>query len=318
MAKAITYIINDSEISAGTRGTSLGPGALRVVDDTLKNYLFSKYPIHYIKTLNYYLDSPTPYKFAKRIDGLVKLYKFIADSVCKERQEKEFLIIMAGDHGSAGGTLAGLKMANPSNRIGVLWIDAHADMHSPYTTPSGNMHGMPLATALNKDNLECQRNELSEDVIQMWNKLKNMGGIAPKVLPQDLGCIAFRDMEEEEIKLMERENIPNITVDELRKIGIDKVIERLEEKYKDCDEIYVSFDVDSMDPDIVSHGTGTPVEHGITPEEASVLLKHFAKHPKVKCIEFVEINPCLDEKINRMAEVTYKLIKEVVETVEQK
>lgn len=318
MSKSIVYIVNDSEISAGTRGASLGPGAIRVVDDNSKQYLFARHPIHYLETVNYILDTPTPYVHAKRIDGLVKLYENIADTISFFRKENDFILVMAGDHGSAGGTIAGLKMANPENRIGVLWIDAHADIHTPYTTPSGNMHGMPLATVLNIDNLECQINEPHEDTKKYWEELKNVGDIKPKAIPEDIGYIGLRDCEEPELKLMDRLGIKNISVDELRSEGVERIIHRLEEKYKDCDEIYVSFDVDSMDPELTSHGTGTPVPHGLSPEEAMALLTHFANHPKVTCIEFVEVNPCLDEKTNRMAEVAYSLIKEVVEVVERR
>src|SRR5690554_7807570 len=97
--------------------------------------------------------------------------------------------------------------------------------------------------------------------------MKNTGGIAPKIDAKDLGFIGLRDLETPEVELMERKGIKNISVDELREVGVQKIIERLEEKYADCDEIYVSFDVDSMDPDIVSHGTGTPVPHGLTRSE---------------------------------------------------
>lgn len=318
MTMKIAYIINDSEISAGTRGASLGPGAMRVADDNSGNYLFSRYPIAYVKTVNHLLDEPTPYKFAKRADGLAQVYKNVAELVCETRKKNDFTFIVAADHGSAGGTIAGLKMANPNHRIGILWIDAHADMHTPYTTPSGNMHGMPVATALNEDNLLSKINEPNAEVIGFWNEMKNVGGIAPKIKYEDVGCIAFRDLEQPEIDLMERNNIKNISVDELREIGIPNVLKRLEEKYAACDEIYVSFDVDSMDPDVVSHGTGTPVEHGLTPDEARALLHYYAQHNKVKCIEFVEVNPCLDEKTNLMAETAYDLMKTVIDTAEKK
>ncbi|PWH86147.1 arginase [Brumimicrobium oceani] len=318
MAKSIAYIINDSEISAGTRGASLGPGAMRVADDNSGNFLFSKYPIHYVKTMNHLLDQPTKYKWGKRADGLATVYKNVAEVVSRERKKNDFIIVVAGDHGSAGGTIAGLKVANPQHRLGVLWIDAHGDLHTPYTTPSGNMHGMPLATALNEDNLESKQNDPVPDTIKFWNELKNTGGIAPKIEAQDLGFIGLRDLETPEVELMERKGIKNISVDEIRTEGVQKIIDRLEEKYADCDELYISFDVDSMDPDIVSHGTGTPVPNGLTPNEASELLRHYAAHPKVKCIEFVEVNPCLDEKTNHMAEVAYYLMKEVVEVAEKK
>lgn len=318
MAKSIAYIFNDSEISAGTRGASLGPGAIRVVDDNSGNYLFSKYPIHYVKTMNHLLDQPTTFKWGKRADGLAQVYKNVAEVVSRERKINDFTVVIAGDHGSAGGTIAGLKMAHPENRIGALWIDAHGDLHTPYTTPSGNMHGMPLATALNEDNLESKQNELDEDTLKYWNEMKNTGGIAPKIVAKDLGFIGLRDLETPEVEWMERNGVKNISVDELREVGTKAILDRLDEKYTDCDEIYISFDVDSMDPDLTSYGTGTPVKHGISPEEASELLNHFARHPKVKCIEFVEVNPCLDEKTNRMAEIAYDLIKEVVEVVEER
>ena len=117
---------------------------------------------------------------------------------------------------------------------------------------------------------------------------------------------------------MNRLNLLSIEVDEFRQKGFEKVALELEDKFSNCDEIYVSFDVDSMDPNVVSHGTGTPVDDGLFPEEAKVILNYFAAHPKVKCIEFVEVNPCLDEKTNRMAEVAYELIQEVVKTIEEK
>src|SRR5690554_7037601 len=131
------------------------------------------------------------------------------------------------------------------------------------------MHGMPLATALNEDNLESKQNDPQPETVKFWNELKNTGGIAPKIEAEDLGFIGLRDLETPEIELMERLGIKNISVDELRSEGVQKIIDRLEDKYADCDELYISFDVDSMDPDVVSHGTGTPVDKGITPQEAS-------------------------------------------------
>ncbi len=318
MSNSIAYIINESEISAGTRGASLGPGAMRVVDHNRKEFLFGKYPNTFIQTENHLLDQPTDLVWGKRADGLAKIYDRVAEAVKESRGNFDFTLVIAADHGSAGGTIAGLKMANPAHRLGVLWIDAHGDLHTPYTTPSGNMHGMPLATALNEDNLESKQNDPKDETVRFWNQMKNVGGIAPKIEADDLAFIGLRDLETPEIELMERKGIKNIAVKELREVGVQSIIDRLEKKFSDCDEIYLSFDVDSMDPNIVSHGTGTPVDDGLSPEESRSLLTHFANHPKVKCIEFVEVNPCLDEKTNRMAEVAYDLMKDVVETAEKK
>lgn len=316
MKDKIVYIINESEISAGTRGASLGPGAIRVVDHQREKYLFGKYRNVYVPDENHLLDEPTPLLWGKRANGLAKVYDHVSGIVAEERNKADFLLIVAADHGSAGGSIAGLKIANPNHKIGVLWIDAHGDLHTPFTTPSGNMHGMPLATALNEDNLQCKENDPNEETLKYWNHMKNIGDITPKILPENLAFIGLRDLEHQEISLMERLELKNYAVDTVRTKGVDFVIQELENKFQNCDEIYVSFDVDSMDPNLVSHGTGTPVENGLTPDEARLILKHFAAHEKVKCIEFVEVNPCLDEKTNKMAEVAYELIQDVVATVE--
>lgn len=318
MSQSIAFIINESEISAGTRGASLGPGAIRVVDHTRENFVFGKYSNYYVQHQNHLLDQPTDLKWGKRADGLSKVYESTADLVKEVTKKKDYLIILAADHGSAGGTIAGLKMANPKKRLGVLWIDAHGDLHTPYTSPTGNMHGMPVASALNEDNLESKVNDVSEETKKYWEAIKNTGGIAPKINYEDVAFIALRDLESQEVELMSRTGMKNISVQEVRESGLKKVFEKLEQKYKDCDEIYVSFDVDSMGPEFVSHGTGTPVPNGLNPEEASEILRYFGAHPKVKCIEFVEVNPCLDDKVNKMAEVAYDLMLDVLTEFEKK
>jgi arginase len=84
----------------------------------------------------------------------------MADSVCRAVNEDFFPLILSGDHATAGATITGLKMANREQRLGVIWIDAHADIHSPYTSDSGNMHGMPLNIVLGEDNVECKKTML--------------------------------------------------------------------------------------------------------------------------------------------------------------
>lgn len=88
--------------------------------------------------------------------------------------------------------------------MGVIWIDAHADLHSPYTTPSGNMHGMPIACSLGEDNKERQQNRPDDETVEWWEKLKNMGGIFPKINYEDLIFIALRDFEPAEDHLIKR------------------------------------------------------------------------------------------------------------------
>lgn len=112
--------------------------------------------------------------------------------------------------------------------------------------------------------------------------------------------------------MMERLKIRNYTVAEVRENGAESILSKIESQLENCDIIYVSFDVDSMDPEFTSHGTGTPVDNGLKPDEAEFFLTKLAQNEKVKCIEFVEVNPCLDEKKNKMAEVTFDLLKKTI------
>lgn len=315
MQKDIVFLINTSEITAGTRGASLGPGAVMTAARKNNKLFFGDYPVEEITSVNHLLDTTTSHKFAKRIDGLVSIYESLNDKISGILKAGKFPLVIAGDHGSAGGTIAGIKATYPDKRLGVVWIDAHADLHTPYTTPSGNIHGMPLATALSDDNLECKINDVEKPTADLWNRLKSIGEVAPKILPQDLVFIAVRDTEEQENALMERLSIKNYTVAEVNEKGTAKVVSEIEERLSECDLIYISFDVDSMDPEFTSHGTGTPVDNGLTPKEAQELLTAFAANDKTACIEFVEVNPCLDEKINKMAEVTAELVEVVIDTL---
>ncbi|MCH4829070.1 MULTISPECIES: arginase [Flavobacterium] len=318
MGKSITFLINKSEITAGTRGASLGPEAIITTARKKENYIFGENDLQEIKDVNTYLDKSTKFPFAKRIDGLLSIYEELNVKVSSLLQKKQFPIILAADHGSAGGTIAGIKSAYPDKRIGVIWIDAHADIHTPYTTPSGNMHGMPLASVMDIDNLECQINKVDEKTIDYWNRLKNVGGITKKINPEDLVYIAVRDTESQEEAVIEKLGLKWYTVQDVRNLGIWTLVNNINTQLHQCDIIYISFDVDSMDPLLTSHGTGTPVPNGITPQEAKDLLVHLTSNPKTACVEVVEVNPCLDEKINTMAEIALDIVDSIVNVVKNR
>ena len=297
-----------SELGAGTRGASLGVDALKIAAIDLESNYFRKYDAVDVEDENWMLLEKVNHKYAKRIRGLVKIYNRLSKAIAKNLKKTDsFPIVLAGDHSTAGGTIAGIKMAFPDERVGVIWIDAHADIHSPYTTPSGNLHGMPLATALAEDNLEVQTNELDEKTEELWEKLKDIGGITPKIKYADLIYIGVRDTEAQEDFLMEKHGVRNITTRELRQIGVEEVVEIVNDRLKDCSKIYISFDVDSLDPKI-SVGTGTPVPQGLRFKEARELLQTLCRDERVCCLEFVEINPTLDTE-NAMAETAFKLLE---------
>ncbi|MFZ5552206.1 MAG: arginase [Bacteroidota bacterium] len=306
-----------SEIGAGTRGASLGPDAIKVAALNSGNDMFHKYrPVH-VLTENHLLNTPITTPWGKRISALARIFDRSCKAVSSEMEKGKFVLVMAGDHSTAGATIAGIKKANPDKRLGVIWIDAHADLHSPYTTPSGNLHGMPLGTALGYDNLENKINEIKEETRQGWEKLKNTGGICPKIQPEDLLFIGVRDTEPAEDFIIREKKIKNITVEEVRKKGTKQIITEAKKYLDKCDIIYVSFDVDSMDPTI-SRGTGTPVPGGITIEEAHELNIGLAEWNKTVCFEIVEVNPCLDDKINKMAEVAFSIVEDVAEVIEKR
>jgi len=311
MLKKIKLIEVKSEIGAGTRGASLGPDAIKVAALDYGSNLFHKLNSVEIPVENHLLFEAQGSPYAKRMRGVLNIYEKLSKTVADSLKAREFPIILAGDHSTAGGTIAGIKMAFPDERIGVIWIDAHADIHSPYTTPSGNLHGMPLATALAEDNLEVQTNELDEKTEELWEKLKNIGGIAPKIEYSDLIYIGVRDTEAQEDFLMNKHGIRNVTTRELRQIGVDEVVEIVNDRLKKCSKIYISFDVDSLDPKI-SVGTGTPVPQGLRFKEARELLQSLCRDERVCCLEFVEINPTLDTE-NAMAETAFKLLEAATE-----
>lgn len=320
MAERIQILEIRSELGAGTRGASLGIGAMKVASLKEEDLFFAQYPVHLVPNENELLFRPTgTTKHAKYIKGVLKVYNYVAGSMTKHlRDETRFIIALSGDHSSAGASIAGLKQAFPEKRLGVIWVDAHADMHTPYTTPSGNIHGMPLALSLGFDNLDKRRNDLSPEVAMYWNQLKSVGELSPKIYPEDLVFIALRDTEDEEDFLIDQHEVRTFRVAEVREKGAVQVAEETLEHLKDCDMIYISFDVDSMDCNLVSCGTGTPVPEGLSPAEARDLLCRLALDERLLCMEVTEVNPLLDEKCNKMAETAFRILSEVTEVVDDR
>ncbi|MFA6149937.1 MAG: arginase [Chitinophagaceae bacterium] len=299
-----------SEIGAGTRGASLGIDAIKIAALDFMSNFFVNFPSEVVPDMNNLLYEPVASPYAKRIHGVHTMYERVSAAVCETLKSGIFPVVFAGDHSTAGGTIAGIKMANPKKKLGVIWIDAHADMHTPYTSPSGNMHGMPLATALAVDNLESRVHNPDAKTVDIWNKLKNMGKIEPKILPEDLVFIALRDYEKEEEALLKKLGIKIVTVQEVRRKGIESVVRQTLAHLSKCEDIYVSFDVDSLDSSI-SRGTGTPVSNGLKEREAEDLIAALMQNYKICCIEIVEVNPTLDKE-NLMAEIAFNIIRRAV------
>ena len=223
-----------------------------------------------------------------------------------------FPLVLAGDHSTSAGTVAGIRMAYSSSRhkIGIIWIDAHADLHSPYTTPSGNMHGMGMAASLGEDNYANRMNKPDKPTLELWNRLKKTGNICPKVTYRDIVFISVRDVESEETFLLKKNKVRMFSTAEVKRNGVERIARDALFHLNHCTHIYVSFDVDSMDSSI-SKGTGTPVRNGLTEKEAGSLLVRLVQNEKVCCFEIAEVNPTLDRE-NLMAENTFEILNKVV------
>lgn len=308
--KNIKLIEVPSEIGAGTRGASLGIEAIKIAALDFMSNFFIHFPSEKIPTENKLLYEPIESPYAKRIKGVAAMYDRVSKAVSDTLKNNFFPVVLSGDHSVAGATIAGIKIAKPKSKLGVIWIDAHADLHTPYTTPSGNMHGMPLAISINKNNEECAVHDVDEETAKYWNHLKNIGKIAPKVLPEDIVFISLRDYEKEEKYLIEKYDMKVITTKEVRNKGAENVVRSVHRYLADCTDIYISFDVDSLDSSI-SKGTGTPVSNGLKEREAEDLISKLMQNRKVCCFEISEVNPTLDKE-NLMAEIAFNILQRSV------
>ncbi len=312
--KQIRLIEVKSEIGAGTRGASLGIDAIKIAAMDYRSDFFKVHRSINIPDDNTALFGVIESRYAKRIRNVLKMYERVAAAVRDSLKDGKFPLILSGDHSTAGGSIAGVKMAYPDSRLGVIWIDAHADLHSPYTSPSGNLHGMPLAATLGEDNIENKVNDLDYETIELWERLKNVGNISPKVDYRDLIYMTLRDFEEQEGYLIKQHKVKNVTTSEIKKTGVTKVCREALKYLSHCDKIYISFDADSLDPSI-SRGTGTPVKGGINEREAADIILEFVQNERVCCLEFTEINPTLDSE-NVMAETIFEILQKVARQVE--
>ena len=308
--KNIKLIEVPSEIGAGTRGASLGVEAIKIAALDFMSNFFVHFPSEKIEAENKLLFEPIQSPYAKRIQGVLTMYERVSKAVCDSMKAHFFPVVISGDHSSSGGTIAGIKMAKPKSKLGVIWIDAHADLHTPYTTPSGNMHGMPLSVSIADDNADCKVHDLDEKTAKIWDQMKKLGKINQKVLPEDVVFISLRDYEKEEKFLIEKHGMKVITTSEVRRNGAENVCRKVLRYLGDCTDIYVSFDVDSLDSSI-SRGTGTPVSNGLREREAEDLISKFMQNRKICCFEIAEVNPTLDKE-NLMAEIAFNILQRSV------
>ena len=316
MGKEIKLIKNRSDIGAGTRGSDIGVDAIEIAAINQNDDFFNRYPATDVKTHNESIYDKVHTSFAKRIRHVHEHCVRVSNVVQFSLLDQFFPLVFSGDHSSALGTISGIKAAFPSKNLGVVWIDAHADLHSPFTSPSGNVHGMPIAAVLGEDNLDNQKNTIQKGTLAHWNAMKNLRVDGSKITPNHLVYFGVRDIEHEEKVLLERLGIRNYTVEEVRYRGVETCLSETIDRLQECDIIYISFDVDSMDSHMISNGTGTPVPKGFDQYEIIDILTGIIATNKVCCLEIAEVNPLLDNNGNSMAEAAFQILSAVISEIE--
>ena len=298
-----------NELGGAKRGASLGVDALKLADASSGNNFFCEHTNAASQTFNQALLYPQPFSKARFIDLIIKACNSLAGEVTQSLQDGYFPVVLSADHSNAAGTIAGIKDFFRDKRVGVIWIDAHADLHSPFTTPSGNMHGMPLAASLGINNLDQKEIFDGNPEAEYWEQMKHLGKhqIFPKILPDDLVYIGLRDTEKEERDFIRNFKIKTFEPNDIEKLSIEEVARQTLAYLSACDFLYVSFDVDSLDPSVIS-GTGTPSPNGLRLYEAKQLLEILFDDNRLCAFEMSEINPLLDTK-NQTAEVGLEILK---------
>ena len=195
-------------------------------------------------------------------------------------------IFVGGDHAMSIGSVSGVTAAG---RTGILWIDAHGDLNTPETSPSGNIHGMPLATLLGTG---------MPDLVEL-------GGRNPKVLPEDVVLLAIRELDPGERAMALDLGLKVLTMRDIDERGVAKVIGEALDHLGHTERLHVSLDLDSLDPSIVP-GVGTPVPGGLTYREAQLICETIADSERMTSLDLVEVNPLIGDH-NRTAEIAVRL-----------
>lgn len=199
-------------------------------------------------------------------------------------------LVLGGDHSIAIGTLAGLSLHYKN--LGVIWFDAHADLNTPETTPSGNIHGMPLATSIGLGH----------------ERLTSILHSEAKIQAENIVIIGGRSIDEGERVLIKERGIQVYTMHEIDRLGMTHVMEQTLAYFKEkqIDGLHLSLDLDALDP-LYTPGVGTPVAGGITYRESHLAMEMIQETGLLTSAEFVEVNPILDER-NKTADVAVALI----------
>jgi arginase len=292
--KTIRLVGVPMDLGAGRRGVDMGPSAIRLAGLTAG-----------LRGLGFLVEDdgdvgvPAPESrdpgpdTARYVEPIYHVCNRLRLRVRRTLEQGEIPLVLGGDHSIAIGTVAGVAehFRGQQQPVGLIWIDAHADMNTPETSPTGNVHGMPLATLLGYGH----------------PKLVDIGGFTPKVDKRHVCLIGIRDLDAKEAAFVRKSGIHAYTMRDLDERGMRAVMEEaIGFASAGTAGFHVSFDLDAMDPRDVP-GTGTPVKGGISWREANLLMEMVADSGGMTSLEVTELNPVLDVK-NQSGEVAVEVI----------
>ncbi len=294
MAQKIRIIGVPMDLGASRRGVDMGPSALRVAGLQAR---IKQLGLQVEDIGNISVKQPEEMSYgekrAKYLAEIADACKDLAAIVEKTLDENMTPVVLGGDHSIAAGSLSGVAgyFRKKEKKIGLIWLDAHGDINTPESSPSGNVHGMPLAAAMGYGATE----------------LVELQGFKPKVEPQNISLVGIRDLDSQEKKLAKKSGVHVFTMRDIDERGMREVMsDALKYAMDDTDGISVSLDMDFVDPSDAP-GVGTPVRGGVTYREAHLAMEMLADTEAMVSLEVVEINPVIDEH-NRTALLGVELV----------
>jgi arginase len=283
------------DLGSGRRGVDMGPSALRIAGVATRlaargHRVVDDGDID-IKNME---ELPVGNRRARYLREISRASGLLARRIDRIMTRGRFPLILGGDHSIAVGTISGVASwcRRRQKRMGVLWVDAHGDINLPATSPSGNIHGMPLAALFGLGPKELTR----------------IGFEGPKLDPRNVALVGIRSLDAGERRHLHRLGVRVYTMSEIDRDGIHTVMSDALARVTDgTDRLHVSFDLDCVDPSIAP-GVGTPVKGGLDYREAHFIMETIASSRRMTSLEMVEVNPILDEH-NRSAELAVELVE---------
>lgn len=274
------------DLGQSRRGVDMGPSALRYagLQARLARLGYEVYDEGNIAVPN--LEEKVVEGTGRQLKAVTAVCQTIYQRALACVQRNDFVIFLGGDHSISIGTVAAAAQSEP---VGVIWVDAHGDYNTPESSPSGNIHGMPVAVLVGDGPQE----------------LVNIGYEGVKIQPSQLVQIGIRALDTSERDRLAQSGASIYTMRHLDELGMAAVARRALERLRHLTHIHVSLDMDSLDP-VAAPGVGTPVPGGLTYREAHLLMEILGDSGRVRSLDIVEINPILDDQ-NKTAELAVEL-----------